>query len=174
MAFGALGAIGLLTFRGIASPMMAALFAKPLFSMQMQLVVFPFILYCILSGKDFFMLDQQVYSILFLWVILNIETNPDSIIRLESGVMRWLGKISYGLYCFNWITIVGAIIIVRSVFHRADAPVAQMCMQWLAVALTVAAAQLSYWLLERPFLRLKHYISPIEVGERNNEIQKAS
>ncbi len=163
MALGALGAVGLTAFRNGRSSAMVALFAEALFSKQMQIVVFSFLGYSLLSGKDFVLLDQQVYSVLFLWVIINIGANPSSILKFESALMRWLGRISYGLYCYNWICIVSAIIMVRAVFPRADAPLAQICMQWLAIFFTIMAAQLSYSLLEQPFLRLKHYVSPPEV-----------
>ncbi len=160
MAFGALAAIGLRAFRGSPSLAIVALFSK-----QMQFFVFSFLGYCLYFGRDFSLLDQCVYSILFAWVIINISSNSGRIITLDSILMRWLGRISYGLYCFNWITIVTTILIIRAVFPRADTPVAQICMQGLAIALTILVAQLSYWLLERPFLRLKHFVSPVEIAD---------
>jgi len=157
MAFGALGAVGMPLFTS-NSRLVAALFSK-----QMQFVVFSYLVYCLYTGKNFVFLDEQVYSVLFLYVIINFAYNRGAVVSLDSRIPRWLGRISYGMYCFNWFAIISAVLIVRAAFPHADAPLAQFCLQGLAIGLTIMAAQLSYTWLERPFLRLKHYVSPIEV-----------
>ncbi len=155
MAFGALGAVALYRLRDAQAPALDAFLLRPLFSRQMQIVVFSFLALCLLSGKDFFLLDQQVYSVLFLFVIVNVGANRETMLRFDNGVLRHLGKISYGIYCFNWIAIVAAIGLVRWMFTSAESVPAQVSLQLLAIALTILAAQLSYWILERPFLALK-------------------
>jgi peptidoglycan/LPS O-acetylase OafA/YrhL len=64
--------------------------------------------------------------------------------------MRYLGKISYGLYVFHLLTIV----IARRAVERSS-----IDSWWLtagvALVLTVAISATSYAVLEKPFLRLK-------------------
>ena len=71
------------------------------------------------------------------------------------GILTYLGKISYGLYVFH----VAAIRLVQTITGPSlSGPMVLL----LALALTVAAAALSYRYLESPFLRLKNRFERIE------------
>jgi peptidoglycan/LPS O-acetylase OafA/YrhL len=156
MAIGALGAYYLYCLRDRRSLVGIVLFSKP-----MQVAVFSYLAYCLLSGKSFGYLDEIDYSFMFLWVIINTGSNLGAIIKFEGRILRWLGKISYGLYCFNWIAIVSAILVLRRLFSSVDVFVGHIYLYGLALTFTILFAQLSYLLLERPFLRMKHYVSPV-------------
>jgi peptidoglycan/LPS O-acetylase OafA/YrhL len=65
--------------------------------------------------------------------------------------MRYLGKISYGIYIYHLICIQG---IVNLLGEPLDLWM-WAAMLILAIALTVCVASVSYYLLERPFLRIK-------------------
>ena len=71
---------------------------------------------------------------------------PDG--RPASGILVYLGKISFGLYVFH----VAAIRLVQVVSPSLTGPLVLV----IAFALTVAAAALSYKYLESPFLRMKN------------------
>jgi peptidoglycan/LPS O-acetylase OafA/YrhL len=71
---------------------------------------------------------------------------PDA--RRTSGILVYLGKISYGLYVYH----VAAIRIVQKVWPSLRGPFVLL----IAFALTVTLAALSYRYLETPFLRLKN------------------
>lgn len=66
---------------------------------------------------------------------------------LRGGPLVYLGKISYGLYVYHSLMVE----VATKVFIHSRVLVALS-----AFGATVAAAALSYQLLERPFLRLKH------------------
>ena len=69
-------------------------------------------------------------------VVLAAVTTPEwwAVRVFELPVLRWFGKISYGLYLWHWPLIVAV--------------------GWeLGVPLAVAAAALSYRFVEQPFLR---------------------
>ena len=74
---------------------------------------------------------------------------------LENVLMRWLGKISYGLYVYH-----GA---VTWFILKLDLPVdlGTWQMYLLSLALTTAVASLSFYLLEKPINDLKEKYFPI-------------
>lgn len=66
---------------------------------------------------------------------------------LSSGPMVWLGRVSYGLYLWHQPIL----------FALDESGMQSLRKYWyLRIGLPVLAAVLSYYLVERPFLRLKH------------------
>lgn len=70
-------------------------------------------------------------------------------IGLEWAPLRWIGRISYGLYLYHW-----------PIFYRIDKDLAwgPLAQTTLSVVATLLIATLSFYLLERPFLRMKDHI----------------
>jgi len=73
---------------------------------------------------------------------------PPTLLRigLEWTPLRWIGRISYGIYLYHW-----------PIFHRIEqdldwSPLARTL--W-AFTLTLLIATISFYFLERPFLRMK-------------------
>ena len=72
---------------------------------------------------------------------------------LESGLIRWVGKISYGLYLYHWpiyllVTPTRAARLVPGV-----AVIENNNLIWLHLALTFALAAASFYLVEQPVMR---------------------
>ena len=86
-------------------------------------------------------------AVLILWLATETETFPNRI--LSSKGMVWVGKISYPLYLWH----LAAIGFVRP----SDlSPLAKLA---VAVALSFGLAAMSYYLVEKPFLKLKKRFS---------------
>ncbi len=76
----------------------------------------------------------------------------NSATALRSPVLVYLGKISYGLYVFHMLGIRIGVAVLGGFTHRFSGFIAY----WLfALITTVGMASISYFALEKPFLRLK-------------------
>ncbi|MGH9769702.1 MAG: acyltransferase family protein, partial [Blastocatellia bacterium] len=85
--------------------------------------------------------------IAMLMVQLISLSSTSAVKWIESPPMRYLGRISYSLYLFHPLT-------VSPVMSRlSDKP---LMAQSAAIALTVIVATISYYVVERPFLKLRN------------------
>lgn len=105
-------------------------------------------------------LYKEFYSIWFGIIILNFAANKDNLISLEQGPIRYLGKISYGLYMYHPIAIVLALRITVGLGAPVDA-----LLYPLALALTVLFAGLSYKYFESYFLNFKTNFTKVTSGD---------
>jgi peptidoglycan/LPS O-acetylase OafA/YrhL len=106
-------------------------------------------------------LYKEFYSVWFGIIILNFAANKDNLISLEQKPIRYLGKISYGLYMYHPIAIVLAL--QTSIWLGAPIDV---LLYPLALALTILLAGISYKYIESYFLNFKtNYTSVISGDE---------
>jgi len=77
---------------------------------------------------------------------------------ITPGWLRYLGKISYGLYVFHGIALYLAVYLLGGV-HTLKAFIAYW---WLGLGLTLAMAAVSYKYFESPFLRLKERFARVK------------
>ena len=68
-------------------------------------------------------------------------------VLLDRAPLRWIGERSYGIYLWHWPVLV---LVLAAQPGWQDAPVTRWLTGAVTVAITVAAAALSYQLLERP------------------------
>ncbi len=101
-----------------------------------------------------FGLKLVLYTVFAVLLILPIAFGPATRTKavLGSGTARWLGAISYGL--FLWHPFVLDLIYVVSGRPEFTGDTVETYL--LTVAGAVALAALSYYVVERPFLRLSH------------------
>jgi peptidoglycan/LPS O-acetylase OafA/YrhL len=81
---------------------------------------------------------------------------------LESGVLRYLGKISYGLYVYHYGII--AVVTALSRKYDLDYKVRSPRTFFLSLGATILIASLSFYLLERPILNLKDRLFPVKTS----------
>lgn len=102
----------------------------------------------------------EAYALLFAYAVLNLATNPQSVIRLDYKWMNYLGKISYGLYLYNPIV---RIFCLEGIEHLYKSSVMGWQMNLLlyisVIGGTILVAILSYELFEKRFLKLKKYFA---------------
>jgi peptidoglycan/LPS O-acetylase OafA/YrhL len=88
------------------------------------------------------------------WLVTALEWTP----------LRYLGRISYGLYFYHWpvlllvLAILGRIM-SRHIFHPSH-ELARPLFALLTVAITVGISSISYQFIEKPCLNLKRRVAP--------------
>jgi peptidoglycan/LPS O-acetylase OafA/YrhL len=137
-----------------------------IYSKWLQLAVWLAAAIIIAMGMNFKIFTHQVYSVIFIVVILNVATNPRTIVKLEYPVLSYLGKISYGLYMFHPVCIGASVLIARMIFTTFNF-VSEITVYALSILFTIGISMLSYHFFERYFLLLKQrFMHIISVNSR--------
>jgi len=98
-------------------------------------------------------INHELYSFIFMVIILNVSTNKSSIINLERPVFDFLGKISYGLYMYHLLII---FLLSAALKHFIGHSGPYVSLIYVSVlTLTTVVAYLSYHYFELPFLTMK-------------------
>jgi peptidoglycan/LPS O-acetylase OafA/YrhL len=109
-------------------------------------------------------IDFRIYCVLFSIVVVNGALNPRNIYRLETPVLNFLGKISYGIYMYHMMCIGIAFAIVRSM--TANVVLQNALLYILSVGLTVLVSWLSFYYFESFFLKLKPKLQALTTWKR--------
>lgn len=144
-----------LTCLGLGSIAAILYFNNPLFvkkwlmNIPVQAVAYILALDYMLRLYEPPLFPNEIFSLLFAVIVLNLAANPASFIRLTHPVLEYLGKISYGIYMFHIFPIV----LLCNVWPDGNS--------WLVflldIGITIALAALSYHYFENYFLRLKKH-----------------
>ena len=107
-----------------------------------------------------------VFSILFLCIILNVASNPKSLLKLESRAFRFLGRISYGIYMYHMIAIILTIRLLR-VWSIDEYPywIWSAAVYGISIGLTLLFSTLSYVYFEQKFIAMKHRYTKVRSGD---------
>jgi peptidoglycan/LPS O-acetylase OafA/YrhL len=120
----------------------------------------------------FSIIDSELYAILFLIIIINVSTNPKTILKLEHPVINWLGRISYGIYVYHLF----AILIGFSLFkHWLPAtPGLEIIVYILVTAITLIMAHISFHYFEAWFLRRKDKYAVVHSSTVSQDLSETS
>ena len=132
-------------------------------SQILALVTFPFLSYAV--GLDN-ALQDVVYlpvSVLFLVIIMNVASNPDSLVTMDIGWVDRLGRISYGIYMYHVMIVFIVVKLLRGSF--AAHPIASNAIAYGAsIGVSCLVAHLSYRYFEEYFMRLKSRFARVQAG----------
>ncbi|MBU1819937.1 MAG: acyltransferase, partial [Bacteroidetes bacterium] len=125
-----------------------------LFRREIQIGVYLFTVALFLSGIHFpaFM---EAYSLLFGYFILNLSSNPRSIINFEGKFLNYSGKVSYGLYLYHVVALVLVLNILRIYTPALTGAYYNIILYVSVVVLSVLISAGLYEFLEKPLLRYK-------------------
>jgi peptidoglycan/LPS O-acetylase OafA/YrhL len=105
--------------------------------------------------------NTEVYSLVFLLIIMNVALNSKSFLKLENRFFRFMGEISYGFYVFQWMCNVICVNLYLKWGGISNPVFGGIVLLVGDFALTTLLAVISYRYLEQPFLRLRLRFSPI-------------
>jgi peptidoglycan/LPS O-acetylase OafA/YrhL len=135
-----------------------------------------YILFIILVvlGVRFPIFHHEIYAFLFAVMILNLSSNPRSIVNFENKLFNYLGKISYGIYMFHILSIYVVFRLVHIWLEPLQSVISNPDHVGLAISalvvlgstsLVVLISTLTYHYLEEPLLSLKSKFSSIVSGD---------
>jgi peptidoglycan/LPS O-acetylase OafA/YrhL len=116
--------------------------------------------YMLSRGISIQHLYKESYALFFGLLILNFAANPNIHVSLETGFLKYLGKISYGLYMYHPIGIAIVLTILRSTGWFSDYVIYP-----LSLALSIGIAGFSYQYFESFFLKLKTNYTTVKSGD---------
>ncbi|HTA26362.1 MAG TPA: acyltransferase [Bacteroidia bacterium] len=109
-----------------------------------------------IAKENFPSIYYEIYSVLFMVIIVNLATNPRSILNLDYKWMNYLGKISYGLYMYHPILRIFSLRMTESIFKREISGWQMNLMLYAGTLIfTIIIAIISYEFFEKGFLKLK-------------------
>ncbi len=146
MAIGGIGAYGVFHQKPIL---------QRIYQLPFKFLYLGVLLFCLVQVLDFGIWTHELYAILFALLILEVATNPNTRFYLEQPVLRYLGKISYGIYMYHFISIRLAIAALEAFQAKLGYYELTIWMYAFSFGLTILLAALSYRFLESPFLKLK-------------------
>lgn len=153
MILGAMGAY--FTYFKLNSP-----FVQFIFHRKFQLFLYLTLILMLSFGVYLPGVNQEVYSLIFTLITMNLAKNPATILSLENPVFNYLGKISYGMYMYHTVAVVIGVKISHS-FNNSN-----FVSYPISYALTILVSTLSYEYFEKPFLTLKDKFTTVKSGSK--------
>lgn len=149
MAIGGIGAY--LVFK--KQPILKVLYLKPV-----QWIVYIVLATMLAMGVRIPGLNYEGYALFFVFLLINLASNPNSVINLENKVCNFMGKISYGLYMYHPVAIVICLYVLKQ--YMPYGLTFSILLYLTSYALTTLLAWLSYEYFEKQFLKLKDRFAP--------------
>lgn len=157
MAIGGLGAYFIIEKK---ERVLAFLFHKYL---QIISYVLLFLMLCL--GITFGFITHDIYGIIFLILILNVSSNPASLLNLEFGWLNRLGSISYGLYLYHPFIYFLIYYFYKQGLGTGSSVLNLVLFYPIFIFGTILFSWLSYRYYESFFLKMKKKFTTIQSGE---------
>lgn len=141
-------------------------FLKFFYSNIVQVIVYFAVFILIGFGINIPYLNDEVYSLLFMIIIVNLASNKMTVISINNAIFDYLGKISYGLYMYHPLAIIIAIVLViETTVGTAIYAYNNYLIYFFSIATTIFISAVSYELFEKFFIKKKVFFSRIISGE---------
>ncbi|MEL6496227.1 MAG: acyltransferase [Cyanobacteria bacterium J06623_7] len=111
-------------------------------------------------------LNQEIFAVMSALMILNVATNPQTIVKLQNRALDYLGRISYGIYMFHCLCIAIAYLVEEWTNLSPSMLIANVIVYPFVFGLTILLATISYRWLEKPFMKQKHRFTTVPSGDR--------
>ncbi|HEY5748174.1 MAG TPA: acyltransferase [Chryseolinea sp.] len=145
MAIGALGALAVKQKWQIL---------KLVYSKPVQIVIWGIYLFSFYQPIQIPYFQHEFYAGLFLLLIINAATNPRSIISLEIKPLKYLGRISYGLYVYH----LPMMVVLSLLLPKGAIPSPALLI--VVLAITILFASISYEFFEKRIIALRNKLKP--------------
>jgi peptidoglycan/LPS O-acetylase OafA/YrhL len=111
-------------------------------------------------------INHDVYAILFLVLILNVASNPKSLLSFENKLMSELGKISYGLYLYHPFIFFLLIYFIHQGWFSSSSSFLNLVIYYIIeIGGTILVSWISYTYYEKYFLSKKKKFTLIKSGD---------
>ena len=111
----------------------------------------------------------EYYCVLFGIIIANLAANERSIFSMETASLKYLGKISYGLYIYHPLMIAATMWLFRELGWTSN-----LLFYPLSLGATILISGLSYRYFESAFIKKKKEFSVVVSGDNSAEGKKDS
>lgn len=151
------GAVGALLYKGCVIKIGRLQINYSFFSGFAAQVTLYFLLLITILANSFYDVPiiHQWYSFLFMPMILNMATNEKSIVKIDNAILNYLGKISYSIYLLHMFVIAALFKFLIPYWQNTDFIIQNFVIYGLVLFSTILVASGSYYLIEKPFIRLK-------------------
>ncbi len=148
---------------------------KVLYNKYLQIALYVIVFVITIKGLDVPYFTYQLYSLIFIILILNLASNPKSILNLEHKPLNYLGKISYGLYMYHNIVLAACLKFLLYEGITLNSIWGNILYYAVAITVTVIIASLSYEYFEKWFITAKVKYSKIVSGDNvtNEEVRES-
>ena len=152
-----LGAVGALLYKGCIIKIGRLQINYSFFTSFAAQVILYLLLFISIVANTFYHLPiiHQWYSFLFMIMILNMATNEKSIVKIDNYILNYLGKISYSIYLLHMFVIATLFKFLLPYWQHNDFITQNIIIYSLVIFSTIIVASISYYLIEKPFFRLK-------------------
>jgi peptidoglycan/LPS O-acetylase OafA/YrhL len=106
-------------------------------------------------------LDVEIHAFMYSIIIVNVATNPKTIINLENKFFNFIGRISYGIYVYHMTVIFLFSYLIKDKLSSHSA-VIYASIYLIVISLSVLVAYISYTYFESYFLRKKEKYTVIK------------
>lgn len=143
-----------------------------LFRRNVQLGVYAVLLICFALSFRPTGINYEFYATFFCFMLLNLAGNPNSLVKLDNPVTRFMGDISYGLYMYHPMAIAVVMNVLIWLWPASPqvggvaSPGFVVVLYGLSFATTTLVAWLSYTYFEKPFLRFKDRFAVVASSRR--------